>query len=153
MRGKGQWLHKTFRCSRITPAHAGKSRLAGKVLPARRDHPRTRGEKAGCLWLGRVREGSPPHTRGKAFFHIQVHRFVGITPAHAGKSCGYQAYRRTLRDHPRTRGEKTEDSLPGGWDWGSPPHTRGKVRQHSRDRRLGGITPAHAGKRLNGSRF
>ena len=34
--------------------------------------------------------------------------------------------------------------------WGSPPHTRGKVRNFTDDCGLIGITPAHAGKRIHG---
>ena len=147
MRGKGQWLHKTFRCSRITPAHAGKSRLAGKVLPARRDHPRARGEKAGCLWLGRVREGSPPHARGKAVPRAGEAVRMRITPARAGKSAPVFPVGHNRGDHPRTRGEK----LPGGWrclhPLGSPPHARGKGIQAHQGQTPQGITPARAGKR------
>ena len=151
MRGKGQWLHKTFRCSRITPAHAGKSRLAGKVLPARRDHPRARGEKAGCLWLGRVREGSPPHTRGKEVHlvrHIDCH---GITPAHAGKSRCWWPRSGRRWDHPRACGEKGKAAKKKFASSGSPPRVRGKALSQPGVIAAWGITPARAGKRYGSS--
>ena len=110
----------------ITPAHAGKSRLAGKVLPARRDHPRTRGEK---------HVHKPPHHIG-----------VGITPAHAGKSAAPARLCCPSWDHPRTRGEKTIFLLDHASVVGSPPHTRGKETLFRGSGLLQGITPAHAGK-------
>ena len=146
MRGKGQWLHKTFRCSRITPAHAGKSRLAGKVLPARRDHPRTRGEKAGCLWLGRVREGSPPHTRGKVDPQAAGKSELGITPARAGKRGTSLSRRKRHGDHPRACGEKGYKLIKAKTPRGSPPRVRGKGVANVHIAPPVRITPARAGK-------
>ena len=91
--------------------------------------------------------GSPPHTRGQADYTLSYVDGARITPAHAGKS--EPAYFRTkiLRDHPRTRGEKTLIASPSFFTMGSPPHTRGKVIEPTPVWWDWGITPAHAGKR------
>ncbi len=71
---------------RITPAHAGKSRLSSDWRPLRGDHPRTRGEKSVLVAPLHALPGSPPHTRGKVGHILFGKRQRGITPAHAGKS-------------------------------------------------------------------
>ena len=71
--------------NRITPAHAGKRRIARSYASLSRDHPRTRGEKVTMRYYESARLGSPPHTRGKVFLIIMILFVVGITPAHAGK--------------------------------------------------------------------
>ena len=70
----------------ITPAHAGKSENRFGAYRMHQDHPRTRGEKACTSAFLPMREGSPPHTRGKASTSGFSGRRLGITPAHAGKS-------------------------------------------------------------------
>ena len=90
----------------ITPAYAGKSikgspathgggdhpRLCGEKCgslghPAkvREDHPRLCGEKSGCRCPLDSRQGSPPPMRGKVQQLPDRFRFLGITPAYAGK--------------------------------------------------------------------
>ena len=65
--------------------------------------------------------------RGKGFLYCHGVMRVGITPAHAGKSNVVRIVSVSLKDHPRTCGEKylNNDLI----------YTRGR------------ITPAHAGKR------
>ena len=69
-----------------------------------------------------------------------------ITPAYAGKSLIAVGVFNLHWDHPRLRGEK----LAIGYflsSWlGSPPLTRGKVRDATVRRDRAGITPAYAGK-------
>ena len=72
---------------------------------------------------------------------------MGITPAHAGKRFGPQTSSCQYRDHPRTCGEKPTSHSRILRLMGSPPHMRGKGGRHPGVLRLGGITPAHAGKR------
>ena len=146
MRGKGQWLHKTFRCSRITPAHAGKRLVACGLEGFGRDHPRTRGEKLTRKLLVSPNWGSPPHTRGKEVHlvrHIDCH---GITPAHAGKRNGLPAPHLAGWDHPRACGEKPYDVDENALAQGSPPRVRGKGLPNPLVAQVVGITPARAGK-------
>ena len=152
----------------ITPAHAGKRWNSDDLVIVWKDHPRTRGEKTlRPLYLS-TDIGSPPHTRGKASADIYRLRKARITPAHAGKSkyiiaeCRKNgitpahagkspaAVRGSGRrgDHPRTRGEKTNQSYKSQIGGGSPPHTRGKADAAQDDATNAGITPAHAGKRI-----
>ena len=70
----------------ITPAHAGKSFTVEKCRTGNKDHPRTCGEKLSLPFLVCIRLGSPPHMRGKGGVASVLVRFLGITPAHAGKS-------------------------------------------------------------------
>ena len=56
-------------------------------------------------------------------------------------------------DHPRTRGEKQISLKSVVATSGSPPHARGKAQVVKRGDLPAGITPARAGKRLNGSLF
>ena len=90
--------------------------------------------------------GSPPHTRGKGVFQIQLISVLGITPAHAGKSLYPWRLASALRDHPRTRGEKPIFKYIVTFVTGSPPHTRGKVYRSFLGEQPVGITLAHAGK-------
>ena len=91
-------------------------------------------------------QGSPPHTRGKAYSDSLSRKHNRITPAHAGKRGVVQLRALPCRDHPRTRGEKQSLPSPASLIVGSPPHTRGKVRLDRYYARADGITPAHAGK-------
>ena len=141
-----------------------------QICPHRlhRDHPRTCGEKLSAACCGRKCLGSPPHMRGKVGHALPGRHAPGITPAHAGKrqlrlSIGSDFW----RDHPRTCGEKTDQTGGNTMRYGitpahagksltalsyaadrqgSPPHMRGKA--DAVDLNVGdvGITPAHAGK-------
>ena len=152
-RGKAVLTAFERRFPGITPAHAGKRRSSGCSTPRWWDHPRTRGEKLTRVQKSLWSTGSPPHTRGKGQPEGPGAHRQGITPAHAGKSRGWPRGWGYTQDHPRTRGEKLSP-ITGGAMWtGSPPHTRGKGIPTMDKKRGKRITPAHAGKRLNGSRF
>ena len=112
-----------------------------------RDHPRTCGEKSGCIPAYGLQEGSPPHMRGKAESTAVLTPAARITPAHAGKRHSTLPCTFSLQDHPRTCGEKAIPSREWKASPGSPPHMRGKVSGVMVYRVRPGITPAHAGKR------
>ena len=86
MRGKAVKSRKQGLQDGITPAHAGKRRIAAPVRAAPWDHPRTCGEKLNAYLQTGCNAGSPPHMRGKEGEHIKAPFALGITPAHAGKS-------------------------------------------------------------------
>ena len=65
--------------------------------------------------------------RGKDVWYLVEVRFVGITPAYAGKSEKPMDRAATARDHPRVCGEKYEAKDQKNQDKGSPPRMRGKV--------------------------
>ena len=125
-----------------------KTRTGRKV----KDHPRTCGEKS-LLHPSQLRgRGSPPHMRGKVFVHRHNVFRKGITPAHAGKSFASGFVCHPFGDHPRTCGEKSSGCRMYSVVPGSPPHMRGKVQKICQRYRVGGITPAHAGKRRTDSK-
>ena len=76
------------KCTRITPAYAGKSCTPSPLARLHWDHPRVCGEK-GVLVKG--------NTTGK-----------GITPAYAGKRHYGGQIDKPTKDHPRVCGEKTK---------------------------------------------
>ena len=86
MRGKGRPARLDDLRHRITPAYAGKRIACESVSGRPEDHPRVCGEKRGQAAVFAVREGSPPHMRGKAAVHLAARVGPGITPAYAGKS-------------------------------------------------------------------
>ena len=156
---------------RITPAHAGKSRSPCSGCPASRDHPRACGEKIIVATKEAVTLGSPPRMRGKVALAVDGDRLrgitprmrgkgryrpggyhaVGITPAHAGKRIASCRQCSCSRDHPRACGEKGLLILFSLVSRGSPPRMRGKAPRPFTPTEPGGITPAHAGKRIQGS--
>ena len=105
-RGKAVKFRCTCGLQRITPAWAGKSKLALCTPSCPTDHPRAGREKNKELegvWLPM---GSPPRRRGKATFSGRSDPGVGITPAWAGKSRSGVTMDLISRDHPRVGGEK-----------------------------------------------
>ncbi len=136
--------------SRITPACAGKSPIAGFLLIMQRDHPRMCGEKASALAAFAAVSGSPPHVRGKGHRPPMLHPATGITPACAGKSTWQLPTTTTQRDHPRMCGEKCSRCCVWRNTIGSPPHVRGKAVGGLFGDSSGGITPACAGKSESG---
>ena len=86
--------------------------------------------------------------RGKGRVRHAVHRFVGITPACAGKRKKCRKCRPGLGDHPRMCGEKKFTFDAGKLIPGSPPRMRGKANIGRSFLHVRGITPAYAGKRM-----
>ena len=145
-RGKGNQAFSWYGSSRITPAWAGKSKLALCTPSCPTDHPRAGREKNKELegvWLPM---GSPPRRRGKERSTALVGTPTRITPALAGKSYVFGPFRPGSWDHPRVGGEKQIGGDNGLDKQGSPPRGRGKVDSLSRQLTGSGITPAWAGK-------
>ena len=145
-RGKRQKRRDDAIDRRLIPAHAGKTARRTHQSRRRPAHPRSRGENRQKTLSLSATLGSSPLTRGKHRRQAQRPGRAGLIPAHAGKTTTNTRIRKTLRAHPRSRGENTQVGMepPGGA--GSSPLTRGKhqVRRRLRDRL--GLIPAHAGK-------
>ena len=146
-RGKGFFIIGVLHWTGITPARAGKRALQHSKSTACQDHPRTRGEKVWHSTLPPLRQGSPPHARGKERIDYMAKRYARITPARAGKSNLPRVSPWGWGDHPRTRGEKETRASTSSALRGSPPHARGKGRRILRFSNELRITPARAGKR------
>ena len=112
----------------ITPAYAGKSFCVSGVEVRKRDHPRLCGEKETT--------------------NTSSMTTTGITPTYAGKREVIYGFKHVLQDHPRLCGEKIWNIKASCGKWGSPPPMRGKARKRPTGKRLEGITPAYAGKRV-----
>ena len=104
------------------------------------------GEKSEAIALSLTVQGSPPRMRGKVLDTVIEHAFDGITPAYAGKSVRTCAVQSRDRDHPRVCGEKLRIVEVGRVKEGSPPPMRGKESRRQIGIKIGGITPACAGK-------
>ena len=133
-------------CSRLIPAHAGKTDPARPRGRSRTAHPRSRGENQIKGHLRVVLAGSSPLTRGKRRSPRERSGGCGLIPAHAGKTPACGSRSRACRAHPRSRGENGH--LPGGRvaAQGSSPLTRGKQVCGGRGDWQGRLIPAHAGK-------
>ena len=90
--------------------------------------------------------GSSPLTRGKRPCHCSLTRWLGLIPAHAGKTHPGRPPRGWRGAHPRSRGENVSIALSRSSLTGSSPLTRGKRHRHFRCRIQGRLIPAHAGK-------
>ena len=146
VRGKGGiGIYSTFTHG-ITPACAGKSCSGCCSCSCAGDHPRVCGEKSKEVAEYASKAGSPPRVRGKEHRQRQTVWKDGITPACAGKSWSTTYYTMPVRDHPRVCGEKGPETCKKACGVGSPPRVRGKVSAGATLPRLGGITPACAGK-------
>ena len=127
-RGKAVKFRCTCGLQRITPAWAGKSKLALCTPSCPTDHPRVGGEKLRFRAVPTRELGSPPRGRGKAALTSWNGSRSRITPAWAGKS----QWAMTCYSGQQ----------------GSPPRGRGKGIVGSLHHALDGITPAWAGKSI-----
>ena len=90
--------------------------------------------------------GSSPLTRGKRGDTPAGASFLGLIPAHAGKTSAMSAGASGRPAHPRSHGENRPNcGLSEFWD-GSSPLTRGKLLGGLEGLRRRGLIPAHAGK-------
>ena len=71
---------------RLIPAHAGKTNPSRNPSGNPRAHPRSRGENVRPFADVAAFAGSSPLTRGKPTILITVSVFIGLIPAHAGKT-------------------------------------------------------------------
>ena len=130
---------------RITPAYAGSTSVLWSTCDLDGDHPRIRGEHRFVSSSHRIRNGSPPHTRGAPGTGCSWCTRSRITPAYAGSTESAGASRTPTPDHPRIRGEHEGPAVILSLEPGSPPHTRGAPPGSDTPRRRRGITPAYAG--------
>ena len=109
-----------------------------------------RGEDLWAFSRCGVSHGSPPHARGRPLPRSGGRVQTRITPACAGKTSTAEKYTFFCTDHPRMRGED-EPAQDGQWySAGSPPHARGRLLPGPLRAAARGITPACAGKTIQG---
>ena len=133
------------------PRVRGRVKTEPTIITLHRDHPRACGEEEALQALQNSEMGSPPRVRGRALDELNKLNWKGITPARAGKSSTAPTRPLSTKDHPRACGEERKCQL-FCWTWvGSPPRVRGRDRPGVLSLYYPRITPARAGKRLNGS--
>ena len=129
----------------IIPAYAGNTKAPPWHGQGERDHPRICGEH----WIERdgraQRMGSSPHMRGTRTATPELCTAVGIIPAYAGNTVGFQWDCAHPRDHPRICGEHHPANYHPPRQTGSSPHMRGTLQDRRPWRILLGIIPAYAG--------
>ena len=105
-RGEGGDISDNPGFIRITPACAGRSGFVWYSAYASGDHPRVCGEKKIYNLPSWNLGGSPPRVRGEVPLRLADRRFLGITPACAGRRRAHRRSAWSGQDHPRVCGEK-----------------------------------------------
>ena len=146
MRGKQCIWTQSKMTRRITPAHAGKTRILRALERIMQDHPRACGENGMHKSRVRTAAGSPPRMRGKPTKKMCPAPCIRITPAHAGKTIAASNISPSVQDHPRACGENAFLANLSRLRPGSPPRMRGKHGFELDRPKPYRITPAHAGK-------
>ena len=129
----------------IIPAYAGSTPLPRMTETPDSDYPRIRGEHSLLSVPSMPMFGSSPHTRGARFVETIQSGALGIIPAYAGSTGEEKRLLRWVGDHPRIRGEHSDELKSAKIVPGSSPHTRGARRRRRRHHRTQGIIPAYAG--------
>ena len=129
----------------IIPAYAGSTCTLFLRSPNSWDHPRIRGEHDIVTATGCRPWGSSPHTRGAHQKRLRSHQRRRIIPAYAGSTGRAAAGIGTARDHPRIRGEHSQQAAIEATAPGSSPHTRGALPLTDFGGVVRGIIPAYAG--------
>ena len=145
-RGKPVTFSQCSRTRGLIPAHAGKTWRSRTRAVSARAHPRSRGENYFCRPMSHENEGSSPLTRGKLIKAKGATIWLGLIPAHAGKTGDGIPWSRLGGAHPRSRGENASRTSSRSSLKGSSPLTRGKRSRLPRRRAGTGLIPAHAGK-------
>ena len=91
-------------------------------------------------------QGLPPLVRERPDHSQRIFDCSGITPARAGKTLLLPVTVAAFKDHPRSCGKDDYPALTAYEKQGSPPLVRERHIARQRKRKLGGITPARAGK-------
>jgi len=111
----------------LIPASAGSTRALSAPTPARRAHPRIRGEHDDNNLCEQYDRGSSPHPRGAQRHRGKSEIDWGLIPASAGSTEGAEALHVSRVAHPRIRGEHADCPAHAAARGGSSPHPRGAL--------------------------
>ena len=131
-----------------TPACAGKTCSAVCRFAGAWEHPRVRGEDSSLDIAQLPLLGTPPRARGRLLWWAGLTPSGGNTPACAGKTARVCHIRRSIREHPRVRGEDQWKSQQAQDTAGTPPRARGRPLSTRVAVTSTGNTPACAGKTM-----
>ena len=133
----------------IIPAYAGNTATGVERVSRNRDHPRVCGEHMRC-GVVEVRDvGSSPRMRGTPCDCLPQAGGLGIIPAYAGNTMGFDSVACQEQDHPRVCGEHSAASCICSSSSGSSPRMRGTRRNAVRSSDSTGIIPAYAGNTVS----
>ena len=144
-RGLPPRRHPMSTMTRIIPARAGFTQRLAERLPARRDHPRSRGVYPCSRTKSRIRSGSSPLARGLLKALVCEDMAEGIIPARAGFTPRGECPDDRDQDHPRSRGVYPPATSSASTTPGSSPLARGLPQCGDPLATLVGIIPARAG--------
>ena len=130
----------------LTPAGAGRTATLFPDLTVREAYPRRCGENYERRRIPGPGFGLPPQVRGEPTFSAYRRRPSGLTPAGAGRTCCPTGRWSASTAYPRRCGENGGDGGVGVVPEGLPPQVRGERPARLRRRRVGGLTPAGAGR-------
>lgn len=119
-RGRVDELRKVVTPTGITPACAGKRVSFSVSQNGSGNHPRMRGEERGAATMNCCLSESPPHARGREICETGDGSNLGITPACAGKRRETFSKPLSVRNHPRMRGEESNENAASE-DMAIPP--------------------------------
>ena len=148
-RGIPQGGYLTAARARIIPALAGNTPRGGHEEPARKDHPRSRGEYRLETVNDLDDRGSSPLSRGIHAMAFSSRTSRRIIPALAGNTCHGVFLSHVPADHPRSRGEYVGGDAGVTGCPGSSPLSRGILVRACEKLRQLRIIPALAGNTQN----
>ena len=129
----------------LIPARAGNTGLHLARVQAQGAHPRSRGEHNAMLHHEPVPRGSSPLARGTQHAYTAVQSSEGLIPARAGNTHRGGHSKKSIRAHPRSRGEHFVLSARLLWRMGSSPLARGTLPDLDISAVWVGLIPARAG--------
>ena len=127
-RGTRKTAFKELSLIGLIPARAGNTRELQRRCAGARAHPRSRGEHIENPKARLPSPGSSPLARGTRKEALEVIQLTGLIPARAGNTQSPEQQFRSLRAHPRSRGEHQLLRRADSPSLGSSPLARGTRR-------------------------
>ena len=129
----------------LIPARAGNTCCLELIMHLSWAHPRSRGEHVISGYGSSNPEGSSPLARGTHHAAKVNDGIKGLIPARAGNTLPPRLMKRSMRAHPRSRGEHLVGMVLAVIIGGSSPLARGTLGVLRCERRATGLIPARAG--------
>ena len=133
------------RARRFIPACAGNARSRACTSRKPPVHPRVRGERCSRWNVATPTAGSSPRARGTRHRPRRPPHRRRFIPACAGNANSSRPAAPRCPVHPRVRGERRADGIPGGVPAGSSPRARGTPTRRPGRRSACRFIPACAG--------
>ena len=132
----------------LIPARAGNTPQPRYAPLQARAHPRSRGEHDYAAFSGVPAGGSSPLARGTHAVNLETRICSGLIPARAGNTRRDDQKKKSIRAHPRSRGEHTCHGISLLCASGSSPLARGTRGALPAPHTDQGLIPARAGNTM-----